>query len=85
MTRALSNRSSIELHFARIYARRVYGIAPEQVVGTAGGTKYSKDGRPSLTKEPLSLPRSMTRRKDGWTVISILEAPVSVRAVASTR
>jgi hypothetical protein len=38
----------------RVYAERVYGIPPEQVVGTAGGTKYDygKDGKPFLTKEP---------------------------------
>jgi phosphoglycolate phosphatase-like HAD superfamily hydrolase len=43
--------------FVRIYAQRVYGIPPEQVVGTAGGTKfgYDKDGRPFLTKEPKLL------------------------------
>ena len=40
--------------FVRVYAERVYGIPPEQVVGTAGGTKYGygKDGKPFLTKEP---------------------------------
>jgi phosphoserine phosphatase len=40
--------------FVRVYAEQVYGIPPEQVVGTAGGTKYGygKDGRPMLTKEP---------------------------------
>jgi phosphoglycolate phosphatase-like HAD superfamily hydrolase len=40
--------------FVRVYARQVYGIPPEQVVGTAGGTKYGydKDGKPFLTKEP---------------------------------
>jgi phosphoglycolate phosphatase-like HAD superfamily hydrolase len=40
--------------FVRVYAQRVYGIPPEQVVGTAGGTKfgYDKNGRPFLTKEP---------------------------------
>src|SRR5262249_27922927 len=40
--------------FVRIYAQQVYGIPPEQVVGTAGGTKYGygKDGKPILTKEP---------------------------------
>jgi phosphoglycolate phosphatase-like HAD superfamily hydrolase len=34
--------------FVRVYAERVYGIAPEQVVGTAGATKYGygKDGKP---------------------------------------
>jgi phosphoglycolate phosphatase-like HAD superfamily hydrolase len=39
--------------FVRVYAEKVYGIPPEQVVGTAGGTKYSydKDGRPFLTKD----------------------------------
>jgi phosphoserine phosphatase len=43
--------------FVRAYAERVYGIPPEQVVGTAGGTKYGygKDGRPMLTKEPKLL------------------------------
>ena len=39
--------------FVRTYSERVYGIPPEQVVGTAGATKYGydKDGRPFLTKE----------------------------------
>ena len=43
--------------FVRMYAERVYGIPPEQVVGTAGGTKYGydKDGKPFLTKEPKLL------------------------------
>jgi hypothetical protein len=43
--------------FVRVYAEQVYGIPPEQVVGPAGGTKYSydKDGRPVLTKEPKML------------------------------
>ena len=43
--------------FVRVYAQRVYGIPPEQVVGTAGGTKfgYDKNGRPFLTKEPKLL------------------------------
>jgi phosphoserine phosphatase len=40
--------------FVRVYAQKVYGIAPQQVVGTAGGTKYGydKDGKPFLTKDP---------------------------------
>jgi phosphoglycolate phosphatase-like HAD superfamily hydrolase len=40
--------------FVRVYAEQVYGIPPEQVVGTAGGTKYSytKDHKPILTKDP---------------------------------
>ena len=43
--------------FVRVYAERVYGIPPEQVVGTAGGTKfgYAEDGKPFLTKEPRLL------------------------------
>jgi phosphoglycolate phosphatase-like HAD superfamily hydrolase len=43
--------------FVRVYSPQVYGIPPEQVVGTAGGTKfgYDKDGRPFLTKEPKLL------------------------------
>src|SRR5262245_27029895 len=34
--------------FVRVYAEEVYGIPPEQVVGTAGGTEYGydKSGRP---------------------------------------
>jgi phosphoglycolate phosphatase-like HAD superfamily hydrolase len=43
--------------FVRSYAQRVYDIPTEQVVGTAGGTKfgYDKNGRPFLTKEPKLL------------------------------
>jgi len=43
--------------FVRAYSERVYGIPPEQVVGTAGATKfgYAKDGKPFLTKEPKLL------------------------------
>ena len=43
--------------FVRVYSEQVYGIPPEQVVGTAGGTKYGygKDGKPFLTKEPKLL------------------------------
>jgi phosphoglycolate phosphatase-like HAD superfamily hydrolase len=40
--------------FVRVYSERVYGIPPEQVVGSMGGTKlgYDKDGKAFLTKEP---------------------------------
>ena len=43
--------------FVRTYSEATYGIPPEQVVGTAGGTKYGydKDGKPFLTKEPRLL------------------------------
>jgi phosphoglycolate phosphatase-like HAD superfamily hydrolase len=39
--------------FVRTYAEQVYGIPPEQVVGSAGGLKYSydKNGKPVLTKD----------------------------------
>jgi phosphoglycolate phosphatase-like HAD superfamily hydrolase len=43
--------------FVRVYAERVYGIPPEQVVGSAGRTAYGygKNGKPFLTKEPKLL------------------------------
>jgi phosphoglycolate phosphatase-like HAD superfamily hydrolase len=43
--------------FVRVYSEDVYGIPPEQVVGTAAGTKYGYDnnGHPMLTKDPKLL------------------------------
>ena len=43
--------------FVRQYSERVYGIPPEQVVGSAGDTTYGydKDGKPILTKNPKLL------------------------------
>jgi phosphoglycolate phosphatase-like HAD superfamily hydrolase len=43
--------------FVRVYADNVYGIPPEQVVGTAGGTKfeYGENGEPFLLKDPKLL------------------------------
>jgi phosphoglycolate phosphatase-like HAD superfamily hydrolase len=43
--------------FVRTYSQQVYGIPPEQVVGTAAGVAYGydKEGRPILTKEPKLL------------------------------
>lgn len=43
--------------FVRAYSEQIYGVPPEQVVGTAGGTKYgyTNDGKPFLTKEPRLL------------------------------
>ena len=43
--------------FVRGYSQSVYDIPPEQVVGSAGATKfgYDKDGKPFLTKEPKFL------------------------------
>ena len=43
--------------FVRVSSQQLYGIPPEQVVGTASGTKYGygEDGKPFLTKEPKLL------------------------------
>jgi len=43
--------------FVRAFAQKVYGVPPEQVVGSAAGTrfKYAKDGRPELVKLPKAL------------------------------
>jgi len=43
--------------FVRQYSEPVYGIPPEQVVGSAVGMKYgyAEDGTPFLTKEPKLL------------------------------
>ena len=40
--------------FVRLYSQQVYGIPPEQVVGSALAVKYgyAKDGNPVLIKEP---------------------------------
>jgi hypothetical protein len=43
--------------FVRVYAQEIYGVPPEQVVGSMGGLEYGYDpaGRPFLTKEPKVL------------------------------
>ena len=40
--------------FVRVFADQVYGVPPEQVVGSAGKTKYEygKNGQPMLMKLP---------------------------------
>jgi phosphoglycolate phosphatase-like HAD superfamily hydrolase len=40
--------------FVRVFAEQTFGIPPEQVIGSMGGTSfgYDKDGKPILTKEP---------------------------------
>jgi phosphoglycolate phosphatase-like HAD superfamily hydrolase len=45
------------VEFMRPWVERVYGIPPEQVVGSASGTTYSydADGKPILTKDPKLL------------------------------
>jgi phosphoglycolate phosphatase-like HAD superfamily hydrolase len=43
--------------FVRVYSEEVYGIPPEQVVGSAGATQfgYDKSGKATLTKVPKLL------------------------------
>lgn len=39
--------------FVRVYSQRIYGIPPEQVVGSSVATKYEdRDDRPVLMREP---------------------------------
>ena len=40
--------------FVRVFAEQTFGVPPEQVIGSMGGTSfgYDKDGKPILTKEP---------------------------------
>jgi phosphoglycolate phosphatase-like HAD superfamily hydrolase len=42
------------VEFMRVWAERVYGIPPEQVIGTTFVTQFqtAKDGRPSLLRQP---------------------------------
>lgn len=41
------------IHFIRAFAERVYGIPPENVIGSAGDTRYEViDGVPIISKDP---------------------------------
>ena len=41
------------IEFMRVYAERVYGIPPEQVIGSSQGVKFEmRDGKPVLVREP---------------------------------
>lgn len=43
------------VEFIRVFAEQVYGIPPEQVVGSSGATKFvavGTNGKPALIKEP---------------------------------
>lgn len=41
------------LHFLRAFAEELYGVPPEQVIGSAGQTRYAvMDGTPRLIKDP---------------------------------
>jgi len=65
--------------FVRMYAEQTYGIPPEQVVGTAGGTKYSydKNGKPFLTKEPKLLLNDNNAGKPEGIYLMIGRRPVA--------
>ena len=68
--------------FVRVYSEKVYGIPPEQVVGTAGGTKYGydKDGKPILTKEPEAPPQRQRCRQARGHSLHDRPAPASPRS-----
>ena len=68
--------------FVRVYSEAVYGIPPEQVVGTAGGTKYGydKDGKPFLTKEPRLLLNDNNAGKPEGIHLMIGRRPVAASA-----
>jgi phosphoglycolate phosphatase-like HAD superfamily hydrolase len=41
------------IEFMRVFAERVYGIPPEQVIGSSQVVKYEmRDGKPALVREP---------------------------------
>jgi phosphoserine phosphatase len=41
------------IEFMRVWTEKIYGIPPEQVVGTSGGLKYElRDGTPVIVKTP---------------------------------
>jgi phosphoglycolate phosphatase-like HAD superfamily hydrolase len=65
--------------FVRAYAEQTYGIPPEQVVGTAGGTKYGydKSGKPFLTKEPKLLLNDNNAGKPQGIYLMIGRRPVA--------
>ncbi|HKD36472.1 MAG TPA: HAD family hydrolase, partial [Pirellulales bacterium] len=54
--------------FVRVYGEKVFGLQPEQIVGSAETTKfgYDKNGKPILTKEPkLLLDDNFTGKPEG--------------------
>ena len=51
--------------FVRVYAEQTYGIPPEQVVGTAGGTKYGYDkGRQAVPDEGTEAAPERQQRRE---------------------
>jgi phosphoglycolate phosphatase-like HAD superfamily hydrolase len=66
--------------FVRVFAERVYGIPPEQVIGSADATKYGygADGKPVLALEPNAARRQFQRKAGGHLSD---HRPASVRCV----
>jgi hypothetical protein len=64
--------------FVRVYSQQVYGIPPEQVVGTATGVKYryGKDGKPMLVKDPKLLLNDNNAGKPEGIHLEIGQRPV---------
>lgn len=65
-----------------VYAEQVYGIPPEQVVGSMGGTKYGHDAKREYPYGPAqgladskvgTFPQALydDAKKHGWIVISM--------------
>src|ERR1019366_1445641 len=62
--------------FVRVYSQRVYGISPEQVVGSSGLTKYEyaygpAAGLPDSKVGTFSQALFDEAKSKGWTVISM--------------
>jgi hypothetical protein len=65
--------------FVRMYSEEVYGIPPEQVVGSAGATKfvYDKSGKPTLMKNPKLLLNDDSAGKPEGIYLMIGRRPVA--------
>jgi haloacid dehalogenase-like hydrolase len=65
--------------FVRMYSEQVYGIPPEQVVGSAGATHfgYDKSGKPILTKVAKLLLNDDTAGKPEGIYLMIGRRPVA--------
>lgn len=75
--------------FVRVYAQMIYGVPPEQVVGTAGGTRYGYNGNgrpplPSMKKHSRGAGSSSARRMTGSEFSSDEQNPGRSIAGAST-
>ena len=67
--RHLADRLGSGQDFVLVYSQLAYGIPPEQVVGSAGVTKYGYDRASKVGTFTQALYDEA--RKQGWTVISM--------------